>query len=265
MDLKLTDKVVLITGSSRGIGLATAKAFAAEGCRSMLSARSAEYLAQAEAELRASGATVAAHVADITQSDEAAGLVQATVAAFGGIDILVNNVGGAGGGARIADSTDDDWRGAMERNLIQTVRMMRLALPHMRGRADACVINVASISGWSPQLAMSGQYGAAKAALIFDTERWALEFVPYGVRVNTVSPGSILVEGNGWDRYRIANRSHFDDYVRHGFPMGRLGTAEEVADVILFLASPRAHWINGRNIAVDGLEQPHAPLDRRPF
>jgi 3-oxoacyl-[acyl-carrier protein] reductase len=265
MDLRLTDKVVLITGSSRGIGLATANAFAAEGCRLVLSARSAEQLDEAAAGLRANGAAAASHVADVTDPDQAAGLVQAAVAAFGGIDILVNNVGGAGGGARILDSTDDDWRAGMERNLIQSVRMMRLALPYMQGRAGACVINVASISGWSAQLAMSGQYGAAKAALIFDTERWALEFVPYGVRVNTVSPGSILVPGNGWDRYRLANPGNFDDYVRHGFPMGRLGTAEEVADVIVFTASPRAHWINGRNIPVDGLEQPHAPLDRRPF
>src|SRR5262252_3698989 len=97
------------------------------------------------------------------------------------------------------------------------------------------------------------------------SEPWALEFVPYGIRVNTVSPGSILVEGNGWDRYRLANPGYFEDYVRHGFPMGRLGTAEEVEDVIVFIASPRAHWINGRNIPVDGLEQPHAPLDRRPY
>jgi 3-oxoacyl-[acyl-carrier protein] reductase len=177
----------------------------------------------------------------------------------------VNNVGGGGGGARVADSSDDDWRGALERNLIQTVRMMRLALPCMKECPGAAVINVASISGWSPQLAMSGQYGAAKAALIFDTERWALEFVPYGIRVNTVSPGSILVEGNGWDRYRLTNSGYYEDYVRHGFPMGRLGSAEEVADVIVFIASPRAHWINGRNIPVDGLEQPHAPLDRRPY
>jgi hypothetical protein len=108
----------------------------------------------------------------------------------------------------------------------------------MKGRTGAAVINVASISGWSPQLAMSGhQYGAAKAALIFDTERWALEFVPHRIRVNTVSPGSILVEGNGWDRCRLANPAHFEDYVRHGFPMDRLGTAQEVADVIVFLAS----------------------------
>src|ERR1700730_12084767 len=104
-----------------------------------------------------------------------------------------------------------------------------------------------------------------KGGADFETERWALEFVPHGIRVNTVSPGSILVAGNGWDRYRLANQEYFDDYVRHGFPMDRLGTAEEVADVIVFLASPCAHWINGRNIPVDGLEQPHAPLDRRPY
>jgi 3-oxoacyl-[acyl-carrier protein] reductase len=265
MDLKLTGKAALITGSSRGIGLATARALAAEGCRIMLSARTAEQLRGAELALRAAGAEAAAHVADVDDPAGAARLIEATLAAYGGIDILVNNVGGGGGGARIADSSDDDWRGALDRNLIQTVRMMRLALPHMKGRPGAAVINIASISGWSPQLAMSGQYGAAKAALIFDTERWALEFVPHGIRVNTVSPGSILVEGNGWDRYRLANQELFDDYVRHGFPMGRLGTAEEVADVIVFLASPRAHWINGRNIPVDGLEQPHAPVDRRPY
>src|SRR6266704_4269792 len=211
MDLKLAGKTALITGSSRGIGLATAKALAAEGCRLMLSARSAEPLADAAAALRTSGVDVAAHPADVSQPEEAAGLVQAAVTAFGGIDVLINNVGGGGGGARIADSTDDDWRGAIERNLIQTVRLMRLALPHMKGRSGAAVVNIASISGWAPQLAMSGQYGAAKAALIFDTERWALEFVPHGVRVNTVSPGSILVEGNGWDRYRVTNPGYFED------------------------------------------------------
>lgn len=265
MDLHLKDKVALITGSSRGIGLATARAFAAEGCRLVLSGRSEAGLLEAAAALKATGAIVTTQVADVSVPADAATVVEAAVTAFGGIDILVNNVGGGGGGPRIADSTDDDWRKVLEMNLIQTVRMMRLALPHMKQRPGASVINVASISGWSPQLAMSGQYGAAKAALIFDTERWALEFVPYGIRVNTVSPGSILVPGNGWDRYRTGSQSNYDDYVRNGFPMGRLGAAEEVADVIVFTASPRAHWINGRNIPVDGLEQPYAPLDRRPF
>src|SRR5262245_36144202 len=124
MDLKLKDKVALITGSSRGIGLATAQAFAAEGCCLVLSARSAEPLAAAEAALRADGVAVASCLADVGQPDQAARLVEAATAAFGGIDILVNNVGGGGGGARIADSTDEEWRNALERNLIQTVRMM---------------------------------------------------------------------------------------------------------------------------------------------
>ena len=128
MDLRLAGKTVLITGSSRGIGLAAAKAFAAEGCRIVLSARSAEPLRRAEAALRGAGATVAAHAADVGDAADAARLVDAAVAAFGGIDVLLNNVGGGGGGARIADSSDDDWRGALERNLVQTVRMMRLAL-----------------------------------------------------------------------------------------------------------------------------------------
>ncbi len=265
MDLNLTGKIVLITGASRGIGLATAQTFAAEGCRLVLSARSAGPLAETGAALRATGANVATHAADVTKPEQAASLVQEAVTAFGGIDILINNAGGGGGGPRIEGSTDEDWRTVLDANLVQTARMMRLALPHMKGRAGACVINVASISGWSPQLAMSGQYGAAKAALIFNTERWALEFVPHGIRVNTVSPGSILVPGNGWDRYRLANPAYYEDYVRNGFPMGRLGGAAEVADVIVFTASPRAHWINGRNVPVDGLEQPYPPLDRRPF
>ena len=140
---------------------------------------------------------MAAQVADVTRPDQAAHLVETAVAAFGGIDILVNNVGGGIGGPRIADSTDDDWRAALEMNLLQALRMMRFALPHMTGRAGAAVVNVASISGWSAQLAMSGQYGAAKAALIFDTEPWALEFVPHRIRVNAVSPG-LNPSGRQW-------------------------------------------------------------------
>src|SRR5215467_5278829 len=104
MDLKLAGKVVLITGASRGIGLATARSFAAEGCRLMLSARSADALGAAEGAVRAQGVAVVAQAADVTQPDDAARLVRAAVTAFGGIDILINNVGGGGGGRRIADS-----------------------------------------------------------------------------------------------------------------------------------------------------------------
>ena len=263
MDLKLGGKVVVITGASRGIGLATARCFAAEGCHLVPSARSGDDLAKAAGSI-VGAASVTSVVADVTDAGQAAALVGEAVRVHGGIDVLVNNVGGGGGGRTIADSSDEDWRRTFEINVVQTVRMMRLAAPHMAGRGGA-VVNIASISGWTPQLASSGQYGAAKAALIFDTELWALEMNTHGVRVNTVSPGSILIEGNGWDRYRQSEPEGYAAYVEHGFPMGRLGHGEEVADVVVFMASPRSHWINGRNIPVDGLEQPFPAPGRRPW
>jgi 3-oxoacyl-[acyl-carrier protein] reductase len=265
MDLGLKGAVALITGASRGIGLATAASFAAEGAHLVISARTRADLDAAAATLRATAASVTAIVADVTDAEQARLLVEQAGAVHGGIDVLVNNVGGSAGGRRLADASDEDWRRVLEVNLVQTVRMMRLAAPHMTGRDHAAVVNVSSISGWTPQLAGSGQYGAAKAALIFDAELWALDLWSRRIRVNTVSPGSILVPGNGWDRYRLSEPAGYADYVANGFPMGRLGTAEEVADVIVFLASPRAHWINGRNVPVDGLEQPYPAPGRRPW
>lgn len=264
MDMKLAGKVALITGSSKGIGFATAKVLTEEGCKVVLSARSKDDLAAAKAKLPASQITTIQ--ADVTEPKDAERLVaEATAWAGGGLDILVNNVGGNSGGIKVLDSTDEDWRKTLEVNLFQTVRMMRHAIPRMSKRPGAAIVNISSISGWTPQLVGSGQYGAAKAALIFDTERWALECIPHGIRVNTVSPGSIWGEGNGWDRYKKSDPEGYDDYVRGGFPMGRLGYLNEVADVICFLVSPRANWINGRNVPVDGLEQPYARRDRRPY
>ena len=265
MDLGLDGSVALVTGASRGIGLATARCFAAEGCHLVLSARSEADLTRAADALRGKAKSVTAVVADATTPADAERLVETAARAHGGFDILINNVGGGGGGRRIGESTDDEWRNTLEINLLQTVRMMRLASPHMANRKAAAVVNISSVSGWVPQLAGSGQYGAAKAALIFNTELWALDLWSHKIRVNTVSPGSILIEGNGWDGYRQNEPQGYAEYVAGGFPMGRLGTGEEVADVIVFLASPRAYWINGRNIPVDGLEQPFPAPGRRPW
>ena len=265
MDLNLRGKVALVTGSSRGIGKAIARALLAEGCAVAICGRDAESLEAAARDLETLDAPVAAVAADVCRPDDAARLVAACVGQLGGLDILVNSVGGALGATRLFESTDEDWRGTFELNVVHTVRMMRLAVPHMRDRGGGAVVNVASISGWVPQLMGRSQSGAAKAALIFGTERWALEFVPAGVRVNTVSPGSIIAPGNVWDLFRRQEPEIFAEYEREGFPMGRLGTPEEVADVVAFLCSPRANWINGRHIAVDGLEQPVARRDQRPF
>ena len=265
MNLQLEGKVALITGASKGIGMATALAFADEGCDVAICARDAAALAAASDEIAARGVRVAAVTADVCDGDDAERLVDACARELGGLDILVNNVGGGIGASRLLETTDDDWRQTYELNLVQTARMMRLAAPRIRARGGGSIVNIASISGWSPQLVGRGQYGAAKAALIFDAERWALEFVPYRIRVNTVSPGSILCPGNGWDLLCQKEPEMFAEYERDGFPMGRLGRPREVADVILFLASMRANWINGRNIPVDGLEQPVPRRDQRPY
>lgn len=265
MDLELRGKVALITGGSRGIGLRTARLFAEEGCSVAICGRETGALAAAEAELRQRGVKVAAIQGDVTNAEEAAQIVERCVAELGGIDILINNAGGSTGGRSIFEATDEDWQRTFELNVFQIVRMIRLSVPHMRQRGGGAIVNIASISGWAAQLVGSAQYGASKAAQIFMTERLALELVHDNIRVNTVSPGSIIWEDGSWDRFRQRNPESFANYVKDGFPMGRLGKPEEVADVIVFLASPRSYWINGRHIPVDGLEQPTPVQEYRPW
>jgi 3-oxoacyl-[acyl-carrier protein] reductase len=265
MDLKLAGKVALITGGSRGIGLRTARLFAEEGCHLGICGRNKADVETAAAELRAKGVHVAAVLADVTVPAEAAAFVERCVLELGRIDILVNNVGGSVGGLTLMETTDADWQQTFGFNTFQIVRMTRLVVPHLRRQGGGAIVNLASISGWHPQLSGTPQYGAAKSAVIFMTERLALELVHDNIRVNTVSPGSITWEGGDWDSYRQANPDAYATYVREGFPMGRLGAPEEVAEVIVFLASPRARWINGRHIPVDGLEQPVPAPNYKPW
>jgi 3-oxoacyl-[acyl-carrier protein] reductase len=256
MDLQLKDKVALVTGGSKGIGLRTALCFAQEGCHVAIVARGAEDLEAAAAQIRAHGVQVAAIQVDVGQPEDAAGAINACVDQLGGLDILVNNVGGNVGAHTLMESTNEEWLATFDLNVHVAVRMTRLAVPHMRGRSGAAVVHISSISGWTEQLAGSGQYGSSKSALIFLTEIMALELAPAGIRVNAVSPGSIIWQGGSWDKARQNQPEAFAAYQRDGFPMGRLGHPEEVADVIVFLASGRSNWINGRNVPVDGLEQP---------
>jgi len=231
-----------------------------EGCNVGFCARNKEDLQEAEKEFRAMGRRVVAFPGDVCEPEDASKFVSRSLEELGGIDILVNNVGSNSGG-NLMKSSDEDWEKTFEMNLFQLIRMTRLVAPHMKARGGGSIVNVASISGWEPQLAFTGQYGSSKAAMIFLAERFALELTGSKIRVNTVSPGSILWSGSGWDNFSKKYPESFTDYVKDGFPMGRLGTPEEVADVIVFLSSPRANWINGRNIPVDGLEQPIPPSE----
>ncbi len=260
MDLELEGKVALVTGASQGIGLATALGLAKEGCDVAMCARREDVLGRAAEQVEALGVRAAPIPADVLRPEDARRFVEEAAAQLGGIDILINNVG-FGIGKGLVASSDEDWVETFEYNVFQGVRLTRLVVPHMQARGGGSVVFISSISGWIPQLSGAPQYGASKAAQIFMAEPLALELVHDRIRVNVVSPGSILFEEGSWDAFRQREPEKFAAYERDGFPMGRLGTPEEVADVVLFLASERARWVNGANVRADGLEQP-VPANR---
>jgi 3-oxoacyl-[acyl-carrier protein] reductase len=251
MDLGLQDKVALVTGGSRGIGRLTALRLAEEGCHVAICARNAPGLARTLDELRAFGGRAHGVAADVTAPGEVERFVDESAATLGGLDLLVANVGGSAGG-ELLDSTPEDWARTFELNLFHAVRALRAAVPHMRSRGGGSAVVISSISGWKP--GPRTQYGAAKAAEIFLSGGLAWELGRDRIRVNTVSPGSTLFPGGGWERTRQQDPERFADFEQREFPWGRLGTAEEIADVVTFVLSPRATWINGANIPVDGAQ-----------
>lgn len=251
MDLKLSGKVALVTGGSRGIGRATALTLAHEGCGVAICARGGETLAATMAELRAISPDVWDATADVTNSSDVERFVSGAESALGRIDIVVCNVGGSFGGSSL-EASDEDWMNTLDINLLHSVRTIRAALPHMRESGGGSVVIVSSISGWKP--GPGAQYGAAKASEILLASSLAWELAPYAIRVNTVCPGSIMFDRGGWDRYQQNNPDNFAAFLKRDLPEGRLGTDQEVADVIAFVVSDRARWVNGALIPVDGAQ-----------
>lgn len=251
MDLRLDGKKALITGGSRGIGRATALRLADEGCDIAICGRNAEGVERAVAELRERAERVHGVVADVTAAGDIERFVAESAAALGGVDLLVANVGGMAG-TTFLTTTAEQWVRTFELNLFHAVRAIQAATPHMQARGGGSVVIIASISGWKP--GPRAHYGAAKAAEIFLSGSLAWELAPHNIRVNTVSPGSTKFPGGGWERYQAAQPEVFGEFERNEFPSGRLGTPEEIADVVTFILSPRASWVNGANIPVDGAQ-----------
>jgi len=254
MDLGLTGKVAVVTGSSRGLGLASARALAAEGCHLCLCARGEARLREATAEVQAAAggrARVLAVVADVGRADGVQQVIDGAVDAFGGVDILVNNVGGAGGGG-LLETTDEQWDEAIDQTLMPAVRASRRAVPHMQRRGGGAIVIIASIFGREAGGRMA--YNAVKAAEISLAKSLAQQLAPSNIRVNSVSPGSILFEGGSWWRRQQADPAGIAEFIRRELPFGRFGTAEEVGDVVAFLCSARAGWISGASIVVDGCQ-----------
>jgi len=251
MNLELKDKVAIITGSSRGLGLASARALAAEGCRVVLSARGGEALAAAAAAVAATGPAdgVLTVQADVSTPEGADALVSRTVDRFGRVDVLVNNVGKAGGGD-IVETSDAEWQAALDQTLFPAVRVSRLVVPHMRAAGGGVILMVASI--WGRESGGRMTYNAVKAAEIGLAKAMARQLAADNIRVNSVAPGSISFEGGTWWKRTQEDPSGMEEFVRREIPMGRFGRAEEVGDVVAFLASARASWITGACVTVDG-------------
>ncbi len=254
MDLELTDKIALVTGSSRGLGFASARALVTEGCRVCLCARGAERLDDATAELRSLAAAddrVISVTADLSSSSGVATVVDRTVTAFGGIDILVNNVGRAGGGD-IVETPDGEWQAALNETLFPAIRTSRLAVPHMRTRGGGVILIVASI--WGRESGGRMTYNAVKAAEISLAKTLAQQLASDNIRVNSVAPGTISFPGGSWYRRQQEDPEAMAEFVRTNLPFGRFGRAEEVGAVIAFLASTKASWVSGACIPVDGCQ-----------
>jgi NAD(P)-dependent dehydrogenase (short-subunit alcohol dehydrogenase family) len=256
MDLNLTGRVAVVTGASRGIGLAVARTLHSEGARVVAVSRT-----------RSAGLEDVQHIAaDLMDPDAPAQVMARAAEELGGVDVLVNNIGGPPPGVDLPHEgflsrTDADWRAVFELNLLATVRACRAALPLMLERGGGAIVNVSSTSGRQPAPA-NVDYSAAKAALTNLTKALSEEFGPRGVRVNTVSPGPVLTpwwtdEGGAADAFAAQIGTDRDSAMATALPelmgltTGRFADPQEIADVVALLASPRSASTTGADVVVD--------------
>lgn len=248
MKLGLDDRVALVTGASRGIGLAIAAGLAAEGARVALAARGADALNTARA---AVGPHSSIHVADVTDAAAAAALVQDVEKQWGRLDILVCNVG-SGASVPPGKETAAEWSRIMDLNFFATTNTIEAARPLMaRGSGDRAIICISSIAGMAA-LGAPVTYYAAKAALNATVRGLARPLALEGIRINAVAPGNILSPDGTWARKIAENKQAVDDMLQREVALRRLGQPEEIADLVSFLASPRAAFITGSVMVADG-------------
>ncbi len=252
MDLHFTDKVVLVAGSSRGIGHASARAFLTEGCRTTITGRDRASLAQAQAAFESEFGSdrVLACEGDLRQTAILRKVLSTIHERWGQLDCVVANIG-SGRGPLGWDPPESDWDRLFEDNLLSSRRLTKEVLPAMTRSRQGSIVLVASIVGIESSSAPL-PYSAAKAALINYGKNLARQVGPYNVRVNCVAPGNILFPGGSWDRHLSERRDEVLSHINAEVPLQRFGRAEEIADLIVFLSSDRASFITGACVVADG-------------
>lgn len=251
MDLGLEGKVAIVTGASRGIGRSIALGLADEGCNLAICSRGEEALQNAAQTMRNRGVEVVVVAADVTQEHGAKQIVDQAMASFQHVDVLVNNVGGSNW-KPFVEHSDEDWQNIIDLNVFAAIRMCRRVVPIMEQQGNGSIIMISSI--WGRELGGPSSYNATKAAEIGLAKNLAKELATKGIRVNTVAPGSILFPGGGWDQRQNADPEGMANFVKQNMPLGRFGRPEEIASVVVFLASERASLLTGACINVDGCQ-----------
>ena len=244
MDLGLRGRKAIVTGASRGIGRAIAETLAGEGCDLAICSRQAEGVEEASKALEARGVRVFSQAVDVADKAALEGFVTAAIDTLGGLDILVPNPSGGNG------VSEEDWKNNFEVDLMGSVRCVNTATPALVASDAASVTFISSTAAVETFIGPTS-YNAIKAALLTHSNGLSQALAGKGIRVNTVSPGPILIEGGSWDMIKQHNTAMYEGTLAQ-IPTGRMGSAQEVADAVAFLASPRSGFTTGVNLVVDG-------------